>query len=132
MSEDLDFIDPTPLERTINGKTIQIKPLKVGKIPAFARAITPLSGALQKIEEFSPADLIELLGTHGESIIKAVSIASGVTEADLNEADPAELIGLIAPIIKVNADFFRLRQTLLNTVVANLAAKVAHGAGPTP
>ena len=39
---DLEKLIPQALELSINGETLAIKPLKVGQMPAFLRAISPV------------------------------------------------------------------------------------------
>ena len=39
---DLDKLVPQAFEITLAGETVSVKPLKVGQMPAFLRAITPV------------------------------------------------------------------------------------------
>lgn len=39
---DLDKLVPPTFEITLAGETVSVKPLKVGQMPAFLRAITPV------------------------------------------------------------------------------------------
>ncbi|MGP1667669.1 MAG: hypothetical protein ACTS5I_17570, partial [Rhodanobacter sp.] len=52
------------------------------------------------------------LADHVAPIVRLVSVASGIDERELMDASPVDLLALINPIIKVNADFFRLRLLL--------------------
>lgn len=106
---DMDIIDPAGGIVQFGGRDVTIRPLKVGQLPAFARAIKPLAGMFDKLDSITTADLLDLIADHGDNIVKAVSIASGISEKELQESDPVQLIALVAPIIKVNTDFFRLR-----------------------
>lgn len=135
MADDLDVIDPPGNEVTFAGRKITIKPLSVGKLPAFSRAIKPIIepvlATIDSIESITPIQVLDLMADHGEGIIKCVSIASGIPEAELNESDPVTLLSLMKPIIKANADFFRLRQ-VLNLALGKKAGSTSPGAGQTP
>src|SRR5690606_10056452 len=106
-AEDLDVIDPPGITARFQGRVIEIKPMPVGKLPAFSRAFRPLLPMIDKFESFSQMDLMELMADHGENLIEAVSIASGISKAELNAAQPVDLIALLAPVLQVNQDFFR-------------------------
>lgn len=128
LPDGLDVIEPAPTVVKFNGREVRLFPLTVGKLPAFARAIRPFADKIQAIESFGPADVLDLIAEHGENLLEAVSIASGIKRDEIDDADPATLLSLIAPIIKVNADFFARR-----LVPAILSARAAiPGAGQTP
>ena len=124
MSADLEVIAPTPTVATFKGRDIPISPLKVGQIPAFARAIKPIGGAIGQTG-VDVASIMLLVADYGENIVEAVSIASGVSVDELNDSTADELVGLASSVLKVNADFFRGRLT-----PAILAAVQAHQAQP--
>jgi len=128
-SDDLDTIDPPGNEVEFAGRKITIKPLTVGKLPAFARTIRPIAGAIDRLGSITPVEIVGLIADHGETIIKAISIASGIDEQELQDADPVTLMTLINPIVKANSDFFRLRLLLAGK---NRSAAASHGAGLTP
>lgn len=132
---DLDVIKPAATSATFAGREVAITPLKVGQLPAFARAIKPLGGAIEAIasgqKALNVAGLLDLVADHGDAVIEATSIGSGVPRAELEQTTPDELIALAMAVLRVNADFFRGR---LTPAVAAAAAKVmpTPGAGPTP
>lgn len=129
---DIDVIDPQPIEARFRGRVVQIRPLRVGQLPAFARAVAPIAGAVtQSLDSMGPAEFLHLLAEHGERVIDAVAIGSGVPKGELEDSDPAELLGLALPVIKANADFFARR---LLPVLAGMRQAMAPqpGAGPTP
>lgn len=127
-TNDLDVIDPPGNEVTFAGRTITIKPLTVGKLPAFARAIKPLAGVFENLDTLTPADMLGLIADHGENIVKAISIASGIDEKELAETDPVTLLSVVKPIIKANSDFFLLRLALTGALGQKTPSP---GAGPT-
>ena len=94
-------LPPVPLSIEIAGERIDLTPLKVGEVPAFARAVQPIAVGLSE----SP-DWLALLAEHGEAVIAAIAIATRrpvdwVAGLDLDEA-----VRLAEAVFGVNADFF--------------------------
>ena len=94
-------LPPVPLSIEIAGERIDLTPLKVGEVPAFARAVQPIAAGLSA----SP-DWLALLAEHGEAAIAAIAIATRrpvdwVAGLDLDEATR-----LAEAAFEVNADFF--------------------------
>ncbi|MGH8521943.1 MAG: hypothetical protein ACREU9_11115 [Gammaproteobacteria bacterium] len=110
----------------VGGKTLEVVPLTVGQLPAFARAIRSLAPALQGGE----ADWLGLLAEHGESMIAAVGIATGLKHEDLAGLPPDEFVALAAALMEVNMDFFVRRLTPAVNAAAEKIVTVS-GAGAT-
>ncbi len=68
---DLDTLIPQAVELTVGGETLAIKPLKVGQMPAFLRAISPVTQHLTRAE----IDWLLLFGEHGDDLLTAIGIA---------------------------------------------------------
>ncbi len=133
---DLSIIAPEAMKVRFHGRDIDITPLKVGQLPAFTRAIKPIAGALQGALSdggMNAALIMEVLA-EGEHLVEAISIATGVPAAELNESTPDELVGLASQALKVNGDFFkgRLTPAILAAVKAHQARPATNGDGPTP
>lgn len=96
---DLDNLIIEPRVVPFNGRDVAIAPLKVGKIPAIARA---LKGANITGE----IDVLALLADHGDGLLEAVSIATGIDKIELEAADLDEFAALFRAVIEVNNDFF--------------------------
>ena len=99
---DLENLIPQPQEITVNGESLAITPLKVGQLPGFLRAITPVMQHLSGPQ----IDWLALFGQHGEDLLGAMAIAVNKprTWVDALPADAA--IVLCAKVMEVNADFF--------------------------
>ena len=102
-------LPPVPASVEIAGEHIDLTPLKVGEVPAFARAVQPIAASLSA----SP-DWLALMAEHGEAVIAAIAVATRrpiewVAGLDLDEA-----VRLAEAVFGVNADFFirRLLPTL--------------------
>ena len=94
-------LPPVPALVEIAGEHIELTPLKVGEVPAFARAVQPIAASLSA----SP-DWLAILAEHGEAVIDVVAIASRrppewVTNLALDDA-----VRLAEAVFEVNADFF--------------------------
>ena len=94
-------LPPVPVSVEIAGERIDLSPLKVGEVPAFARAVQPIAASL-----LASPDWLALLAEHGEAVIAAVAIAARrpvdwVAGLDLDEA-----VHLAEAVFGVNADFF--------------------------
>ena len=98
---DLDKLVPQAFEITLAGESVAVKPLKVGQMPAFLRAITPV---MQQIGG-EGIDWLALFGERGDDLLTAVSIAIGKPRAWVDALDADEAILLAAKVIEVNADF---------------------------
>lgn len=99
---DLDTLIPQGIDLVIDGEPLAVKPLKVGQLPAFLRAISP---AMQQLA--APAiDWLGLFGRHGDDLLTAVAIAVAKPRAWVDELAADEAILLAAKVIEVNADFF--------------------------
>lgn len=99
--EPFAVLPPVPVTLDIGGERIELTPLRVGDVPAFARAVQPVATSLSA----SP-DWLTLLAEHGEAVIEAVAIASRrpvdwVTNLALDDA-----VRLAEAVFAVNADFF--------------------------
>lgn len=130
---DLETLIPQAVELVIDGEPLAIKPLKVGQMPAFLRAITPV---MQQIGG-DGIDWLALFGERGDDLLTAVSIAVGKPRAWVDELAADEAILLAAKVIEVNADFFtRTVMPRLNGemggLIARTSATVAATAGSTP
>ena len=118
-------LPPVPVSVEIVDEHIELTPLKVGEVPAFARAVQPIAASLSA----SP-DWLALLAEHGEAVIAALAIATRrpvdwVAGLDLDEA-----VRLAEAVFGVNADFF-IRRLLPS--VTQAAARIGQALeSPTP
>ena len=123
---DLETLIPQAVELVIDGEPLAIKPLKVGQMPAFLRAITPV---MQQIGG-DGIDWLALFGERGDDLLTAVSIAVGKPRAWVDELAADEAILLAAKVIEVNADFFtRTVMPRLDGLIARTGATAAMATG---
>ena len=92
---DLETLIPQAVELVIDGEPLAIKPLKVGQMPAFLRAITPV---MQQIGG-DGIDWLALFGERGDDLLTAVSIAVGKPRAWVDELAADEAILLAAKVL---------------------------------
>ena len=126
---DLEALIPQSIELVIDGEPLAIKPLKVGQMPAFLRAITPV---MQQIGG-DGIDWLALFGERGDDLLSAIAIAVGKPRAWVDELAADEAILLAAKVIEVNADFFtRTVMPRLDGVLAAGLKVPAAKVGSTP
>jgi hypothetical protein len=99
---DLEALVPQVAELVIDGEPLLIKPLKVGQLPGFLRAISPVMQQISSTE----IDWLALFGERGDDLLSAIAIAVGKPRAWVDELAADEAILLAAKVIEVNADFF--------------------------
>ncbi len=129
---DLEKLIPIAVELTVGGETLAIKPLKVGQMPAFLRAISPVMQHLTRAE----IDWLTLFGEQGDDLLAAIAIAVAKPRQWVDDLAADEAILLAAKVIEVNADFFT-RTVLpkldgLFTRAKGLAPETAPASGSTP
>ena len=126
---DLETLIPPGVQITVAGETLTLKPLKVGSLPAFLRAISPVMQSLT-----APAiDWLALFGERGDDLLAAISIAVGKPREWIDDLAADEAIVLAAKVIEVNADFFT--QTVipkLDGLFAQMKQAPAQPSGSTP
>ena len=123
---DLETLIPPGVELVIGGEALTIKPLKVGQMPAFLRAIAP---AIQELT--SPEiDWLRLFGERGDDLLSAIAIAVGRPRTWLDDLPADDAILLAAKVIEVNADFFtRTVMPRLDGLIARTGATAAIATG---
>lgn len=127
---DLDKLVPQAVEISLAGEIVAIKPLKIGQMPAFLRAITPVMQQLGG----NGIDWLALFGEHGDDLLTAVSIAIGKPRTWVDALDADEAILVATKVIEVNADFFtRTVMPRLNEQMSGLFEQASTAtAGLTP
>ena len=94
-------LPPVPVFVEIAGEHIDLAPLKVGEVPAFARAVQPIAASLSA----SP-DWLALMAEHGEAAIAAIAVATRRPVEWVAGLDLDEAVRLAEAVFGVNADFF--------------------------
>ena len=94
-------LPPVPVTLVIGSERLELTPLKVGDVPAFARAIQPAAVSLSA----SP-DWLKLLALHGEAVVEAVAIASRRPPEWVRDLELDDAVRLAEAVFEVNADFF--------------------------
>lgn len=104
---ELSVLVGLPEEMHVGGEILALKPLKIGQIPPFLRAISPVMAQLAGPH----IDWLAVFGQRGEDLLSAIAIAIGKPRAWVDDLPPDEAVLLAARVIEVNADFFT-RQVL--------------------
>lgn len=130
-TDEYSVIKPIASEVQFGERRVSIAPLKVGQIPPFARALKGIeSKFFSAVLEGDYSCLPALLADHGEGLISAAAVGSGLPVEELNNADADQFLALVVAVVKVNADFFvqRLIPAMKDAVAQ---AQASSGAGQT-
>lgn len=135
LADAMGVIDPAPLGAVQLGDgataaTVVVRPLKVGKLPAFARALQPLSADLEAMfaAGFTVAGVLKLVEERFEHVIEALEIATGAPRATIEDSTVEQALELVLAVLAANRDFLRGRLT----AALQTAASLSRGAGQTP
>lgn len=100
---DLDILDPTGRNVMVGGRTVSVVPLTIGQLPRFVRAIQPAAPLLAGDTDIN---WLPLVAEHGEALIAAAAVATGIEPKDIEALAPDEFVLLCGAIFEVNCDFF--------------------------
>ncbi len=126
--DDLDKLIPQPAELTVGGESLVIQPLKVGRLPDFLRAISPV---LQQLNA-PQIDWLGLFIEHGDDLLQAVAIAVSKPRTWVDDLAADEAILLAAKVVEVNADFFtRTVLPRLDGLIGQMVRPVPSGSMPS-
>lgn len=130
MTQDLETIQPTTESVVVGDKEITVRPVKVGQLPAFLRAVQPIIASLAASSASSPPggqgsgdqladgaldlqlselDLLSLFTEHADNLLEAVAIVSGQPREFLDELELDQAAQLAMAAWRVNQDFFARR-----------------------
>ena len=98
---DLESVFPQGADLSVAGEALTGTPLKVGHVPTFLRAISPVMPHLS-----GDIDWLTVFGEHGGALLSAIAIAVGKSRDWVDDLNPDEAVLLAAKVIEVNADFF--------------------------
>ena len=123
----LAALPPVPEPLVIAGEALEISPLKVGELPAFARAVRSIASKVT-----SDPDWLRLLSEDGESVILALAIACRRPPEWVAALALDDAIRLAEAIFGANADFFIQRVVPEITRVSQQITTVIPGPMPSP
>lgn len=115
-SVDLSALPPVPTTIVVGGETLDITPIVVGELPAFAKALQPVATHISE-----STDWLALFASHGDDLIDAISIASRRPREWVAGLDLDEAMRLAQAVFEVNADFFIRR---LMPVIIDAAGRI--------
>ncbi len=133
--DDFSALETAPLGSIELGEGLncwrgQVRALKVGQLPAFARAIRPLADRVQAMiaEGFTVEGVLGLIETDFDKVVEVLHVATGAPAESVRDATIDQALGAVLAVLGANKDFLRGR------LVAALktAATLNPGAGPTP
>jgi hypothetical protein len=142
---DLDVIEDRRVRVvSFRGKDIEVKPITIGALPVFGRAIAPIVADLigesgKDIDDvLAGVDLDRVLGwidEHTDRLIDACAACSKYGRDWIADGDPAEFLELVSAVAAVNMDFFVHRLLpVAKRIVPDVKGQIssANGNGRTP
>ncbi len=113
----LDVLVPAPRVVTYRGEPVEVLPLQLRQLSAFASATRPLMGrvfmAVGLMEEDATlhvgAVLFDMLEQDAGSLTRALAVATGRDEEFLGGGTLGEVVDLAEAVVEVNHDFFARR-----------------------
>ena len=108
----------------------QVRPLKIGQLPEFARAARPLAdrvGALLAGGVTAEA-VLDLIEQDFERVINLLHVATGAPVEAVKDATLDQALGAVLAVLAANKDFLRGRLA----AALRTAATLNPGAGQTP
>lgn len=129
MTDHLDILDPPDRRVKVGGVEIVVRPLTIGQLPRFVRAI---QGAMPQLSD-GDLNWVSLVADHGEGLIAAAAVATGQDPKDIEALPPDEFVLLCGAIFEINCDFFLQRfapamERASDRIVA-ATARIETGAG---
>lgn len=97
-----DFVPEVRLV-AVGEDQIEVRPLTIGQLPGFSRAVTPILPGLLS------GQIMPVLMADPEALFEAVAISTGLPLARLHAMDPVAFVALAQAVIEVNVDFFARR-----------------------
>jgi hypothetical protein len=125
--QSLETLAAAGLTVEVGGARLEITPIRVRELPAFARAIGPILADLE-----GGVDLAALLAAHPEAIIAATAIGARLPLEQVNDLALDELLALAFAVLEVNADFFARRIAPALTAGSERLATRLAGLSSTP
>ena len=131
----LGILECPSIDLKLAGRDVTATAIKVGQIPAVIRC---LEGVEIRQDDEGNSDVMTLIADHGEQIIEAVAMLTGLEKQLVAEADIAEMSEYLQKWLELNADFFRQRVLPIYLPLASKvldlvgrALQAANGAGLT-
>lgn len=133
--DDFSALEPAPAGMVILGEgpaavRVVVKPLKVGQLPTFARAVRPLADKISAALAggINPGAIAALIEEDFEQVVQVLHAATGASVEAIHEATISQALELVLAVLQANRDFLRGRMV----AALRTAATLNPGAGPTP
>lgn len=108
----------------------QVRPLKIGQLPAFARAARPLADRIGGLLAggVTAEAVLDLIEQDFDRVVELLHVATGAPVEAVKEATLDQALGAVLAVLAANKDFLRGRLA----AALRTAATQNPGAGPTP
>jgi hypothetical protein len=136
VTDDLEVLDPAPVEVVYRGERLEIRPLELIQISAVVRKAKPLLDRLLDADIDSDAGLTDFLmaalADDLPQVIEVAAVITGKTAHWMGKGTAADLLRLGQAVFEVNRDFFAQLPEQLRGEWTGRAAKSRTGDGSMP
>src|SRR3569832_1260351 len=105
--------------------TIDVRPIRVGKLAAFIRAV---SGLLPAFDDPDNLNITALVMGHTDQVIESLSVEQDENRDLVDQLDLADLVAAVTAVVEVDGDFFVHR---LEPALGAAKNKIARLRGPS-
>lgn len=129
MTEPNEFAAVDVPERVVvmGAREITLRPLTIGQLPAFSRALKAAVPALEAMlsgdGDIGASDVVGLLADHGDAVLEALAVATKLDRSEIDNLDPATAMSLVGEVMAINRDFFARRLAPALTKAREAASK---------
>lgn len=124
---------------------VVVRRFRMKEVVGVLKALAPINGEIERVMK-EGVDPTVLFMRRPDDVLRFVAVCADMTEDQLNQASPDEVISLFSTVLEVNLDFFiqkvlptlmgaltRLRDvwSVRNAVLPKPAANEAPPSGPT-
>ena len=121
----LERMIPAVRHMQIGGQQIEIRPFKIGALPAVLRTVAPIMHLLTQSDKL---DMATLFLMHADDCLELMAVLANQPRAWVNELESDQALALFTALLEVNIDFFI--QNILPKVsssVRSLTEKIQNG-----
>jgi hypothetical protein len=121
----------------VAGRSVDVSPLRLGEVPAVARALAPLAAMIAGMVQGQGPDAHQMvnwaqaIGQHGAAIIAAIAAASRTEPAWVEQLELDSAAELGQTLVNANADFF-MRRLLPKLQASSSSRTPPASTGPVP
>ncbi|WP_350447619.1 hypothetical protein ABS648_03425 [Pseudomonas solani] len=120
---DLSVAFPERISGLVNGRRVEIHPVRLGQLEAFGQSVQPLLTLLQSFSDVQ--SLGQYAEQHASSLRKALRLTTSLNRIQLYFMPASAALELFAVVVQVNARFFGEALARVGSALAGVQASSA-------